>query len=110
MLPSLTYREGETLTLGFEADEDAVKVVMIVKSDVESETAAFTAEAEFEDGEATISELLDFEPGEYIYQINYEYSDGSIEKYAKPEDCDSGNQDCEFPVLKICASLDMETS
>lgn len=110
MLPNLTYRQGETLVLGFEGDEDAVKVVIIVKTEVGDETPAFTAEANFTDGEATISELIELEPGDYIYQINYEYSDSVIEKYATVEDCDAPTEDCGFPALKICPSLDAEVS
>lgn len=103
-LPELSYREGETLDLSFQADEDATSVDFIVSQTSSSPTPSIYETANFVDGEAFINEPVDIAEGDYVYQITYVYSNGDVEKYPKANNCDG--DECDLPSFKVCPALD----
>lgn len=102
-LPDLSYRQGETLQLGFEGDDDAETVTIIVKATDDAANPSLIESASFVGGEATIDTPVDIADGSYIYQITYTYTDGTIEKYPSTVDCEG---ECEFPAFVVCVALD----
>lgn len=104
----LSIRQGASLPLLITIkDDDAISATLYVKKTVDSPTYAITPKVGlFVDGEADVS--LDesdtsIQVGDYIYQISVSY-DTATEKYPEIGDCEIG--DCEFPILRICDSLD----
>lgn len=110
-MDTLTVRNGATLPLSVTIDDDtADSVTIIVKEAVNDSSYLITETANFVSGTAdlTISAAqTNIEPGDYIYQLTVNYSNGAVEKYPDIANCDG---DCEFPEFIVCDSLDLGVS
>jgi hypothetical protein len=107
-MKAIYARYGESVVISVNDTDEAVTATLYVG--MEGESPVITKTAAFSAGTADLS--LDPEDTEipldsYKYQINVEYSDGTLLKYPKPTSCD-GN---DLPDFIIVEALDeTETS
>ncbi len=113
MLPDLKVRQGETLSLVWEDESPTAETAtIIVKSSLEAATASITRTASLVDGAADLTlnaGLINRSEGEYIYQVTVHHTDGVVEKYPEPDNCED-DEECRFPLLTICSALDQGVS
>lgn len=100
---NITIRQGARFSFEVEqADPSSVSVTFIAQS----EDNTFQDTQEYVDGVAT----FDFQEddtsvvGEYDFQLNENFATGSPDIYPAMGDC--FGEDCDFPTLTICESLD----
>ena len=105
---TISIRRGEThlIDVVISATEEALSATLIVKKEVTDLSPIIIKTESFIGDKATI-ELSSIDTlipeGDYKYQITIEYSDNSIKKFPEALNCDD---DCDFPIIKICNSLD----
>lgn len=108
---NITIRQGETLQVGFSADDLSAQTVRLVAVDeggqvVVDELASFsTVDGKRVASISTENTLLAV--GEYEYMITIEYQDGTLEKLPDADLCEG---DCELPKLIVCKAIDLEVS
>lgn len=104
----LSIRRGETLAFTVQADDLTATTLQFIVSETDgtvliNETENFATV----DGDRVASiqtDDTDHEEGDYEFMFVITYSDGVIQKFPQPEDCE--DDDCELPVLSICKALD----
>ena len=102
-MTNLTIRKGSRLNLVvYQADPDSISATFIAHLDDPETTIQDTVA--YTDGEAHF-EIQDTDVvGVYDYQVNENFTSGNPDIYPADGDCDE--EDCEFPTLEICESLE----
>lgn len=101
----ISIRQGSALNIQVnQGDTSAISATLIIKL---NDNPAISVTDTYVDGVAnlTLSAAQTSVVGIYDYQVNENYEDGAVVKYPA-DDCD----DCDFPKLEICESLDGEVS
>lgn len=106
-MDKLSVRRGASHELKLTVDEaGAESARLIVKKSVSDTEPTFVVESPIVNKTADLSlspEDTDIDPGEYLYQLNVYYEDGSIEKYPETQNCDI--DEVSFPTLTVHPSL-----
>ena len=104
----LSVRQGATLPITWENDEEGAETATITITDkitgssILSKTVPFVALI----ADLSLSPIeTDMEVGEYDYMVTIAYDDGTIEKYPDVAAC----SECTLPTFEVCVSND-ETS
>lgn len=100
----INIRYGQSLTIPVSSDDEAAtNAVMFVgkAGEVPEITIPTTLTNGVGSFEFTVSDTM-IPLGEYNYQINIEHSDGTLEKYPEPEDCEGDG----LPTFTVHEALD----
>jgi len=104
----LSVREGETLLLLWENDEEGANTATITIS--EDSVGVLTKTVTFDGLNADLSltpeETLTLGVGEFEYMITLIYDDDTVEKYPDVSGC----SECTLPTLEVCLANDVEGS
>lgn len=95
----ITIRQGETLQIPIEADDNTA---VSVRFQVFKGTTVYIDVTEtFVDGKATVfTNDTNIAIDEYQYMLTVTYSDGTIDILPDPEMCEDG--DCTLPTFSVC--------
>lgn len=110
---NIRVRQGSQVPLlVYQGDEGSVSATLILKNQETSDIIEKTGDFELVDGGMVADLTLDAVDtavvGLYDYQINENFDDADPIKYPDAGDCDG--DDCSFPTIEICESLDEEIS
>lgn len=103
-MESINVRYGESFNLAISTDEVSATSASLIVG-VQGVTPILTLTAILTAGVGQFSaspEVMELPVGTYNYQINVLHSDGKLEKYPLPEDCDDGA----LPIFKVHDALD----
>lgn len=103
-MEAINVRYGESFNLAVGTDDvSATEAVLYVGNMGEAPILTLTASLTLGVGQFTATaEEMELDLGTYSYQINILHSDGKLEKYPQPEDCEDG----ELPIFKVHEALD----